>query len=78
VTGPAEQHPCLLPSASAREETDLAPRHTAATLAGRYSRDLRAVQDLLGPRDPRTASGYARVVDLATTNPVLMVPVKLS
>jgi integrase/recombinase XerD len=58
--------------------SDHALRHTAATLAYRYSRDLRAVQDLLGHRDPRTTSRYARVVDMATTNPVLKVPVKLS
>jgi integrase/recombinase XerD len=58
--------------------SDHALRHTAATLAYRYSHDLRAVQDLLGHRDPRTTSRYARVVDLATTNPVLKVPVKLS
>jgi len=58
--------------------SDHALRHTAATLAYRYSHDLRAVQDLLGHRDPRTTARYARVVDMAKTNPVLSVPVKLS
>jgi site-specific recombinase XerD len=58
--------------------SDHALRHTAATLAYRYSHDLRAVQDLLGHRDPRTTARYARVVDMARTNPVLKVPVKLS
>ena len=57
--------------------SDHALRHTAATLAYRYSHDLRAVQDLLGHSDPRTTASYARVVDMARTNPVLSVPVKL-
>jgi integrase len=57
--------------------SDHALRHTAATLAYRYSHDLRAVQDLLGHSDPRTTAGYPRVVDMARTNPVLSVPVKL-
>jgi site-specific recombinase XerD len=57
--------------------SDHALRHTAATLAYRYSHDLRAVQDLLGHSDPRTTARYARVVDMARTNPVLSVPVKL-
>jgi site-specific recombinase XerD len=57
--------------------SDHALRHTAATLAYRYSHDLRAVQDLLGHRDPRTTVRYARVVDMARNNPVLRVPVKL-
>jgi site-specific recombinase XerD len=52
-------------------------RHTAATLASRYSHALRAVQDLLGHRDPRTTARYARVVGMARTNPVLKVPVRL-
>jgi site-specific recombinase XerD len=36
-----------------------------------------AVQDLLGHSDPCTTARYARVVDMARTNPVLSVPVKL-
>ena len=52
-------------------------RHTAATLAYAHTRDLRAVQDLLGHADPRTTSRYARVVNLARTNPALAIPVAL-
>jgi len=52
-------------------------RHTAATLAYHYSRDLRAVQDMLGHADPKTTSKYARVVDRAKSNPALTVPVNL-
>lgn len=52
-------------------------RHTAATLAYRYSHDLRAVQEMLGHQDPKTTARYARVVDMANTNPALKVPVKL-
>ena len=57
--------------------SDHALRHTAATLAYRYSHELRVVQDLLGHSDPRSTARYARVVDMARTNPVLNVPVKL-
>jgi hypothetical protein len=35
------------------------------------------VQDLFGHSDPRTTARYARVVDMARTNPVRNVPVKL-
>ncbi len=52
-------------------------RHTSATLAYRYTRDLRAVQDMLGHQDPKTTARYARVVDRASTNPALKVPVEL-
>ena len=52
-------------------------RHTSATLAYRYTRDLRAVQDMLGHQDPKTTARYARVVDRAQTNPALKVPVEL-
>jgi len=51
-------------------------RHTGATLAYRYTHDLRAVQDMLG-QDPKTTARYARVVDRAKTNPSLKVPVDL-
>lgn len=57
--------------------SDHALRHTAATLAYRYSRDLRAVQDMLGHADPKTTARYARVVDMAKDNPALTVPVTL-
>ena len=52
-------------------------RHTGATLAYRYTHDLRAVQDMLGHQDPKTTARYARVVDRAKTNPALKVPVEL-
>ena len=52
-------------------------RHTGATLAYRYTHDLRAVQDMLGHQDPKTTARYARVVDRARTNPALKVPVDL-
>jgi len=57
--------------------SDHALRHTAATLMYTYSRDLRAVQEVLGHADPKTTSKYARVVDRARNNPALAVPVKL-
>ncbi len=52
-------------------------RATAATLAYKHSRDLRAVQELLGHADPRTTSRYARLVDRAKNDPVAGVPVSL-
>jgi len=52
-------------------------RRTGATLAYRYTHDLRAVQDMLGHQDPKTTARYARVVDRARTNPALKVPVDL-
>lgn len=52
-------------------------RHTSATLAYRYTHDLRAVQDMLGHQDPKTTARYARVVDPTRTNPALKVPVDL-
>ena len=52
-------------------------RHTGATLAYKYTRDLRAVQDLLGHADPRTTARYARVVDKALNNPAAAVPIRL-
>ena len=55
--------------------SDHALRHTAATLAHHYSRDLCAVQDMLGHADPRITSKCARVVDRAKSNPALGVPV---
>jgi site-specific recombinase XerD len=52
-------------------------RHTGATLAYRYTRDLRAVQDMLGHQAPKTTARYARVVDRAWTNPALKVLIDL-
>jgi site-specific recombinase XerD len=51
-------------------------RHTGATLAYKYTHDLRAVQDLLGHADPRTTARYARVVDKALNNPAAAVPIR--
>ncbi len=48
-----------------------------ATLAYKYTHDLRAVQDLLGHADPRTTARYARVVDKALNNPAAAVPIRL-
>jgi len=42
--------------------SDQALRHTAATLAYRYSHDLRAVQELLGHSDPRARPRATRVL----------------
>ncbi|MBV9328040.1 MAG: tyrosine-type recombinase/integrase [Chloroflexi bacterium] len=52
-------------------------RHTGATLAYKYTHDLRAVQDLLGHADPRTTARYARVVDKALNNPAAAVPIRM-
>ena len=52
-------------------------RHTGATLAYRYTHDLRAVQDILGHQGPKTTARYARVVDRPRTHPALKVPVDL-
>lgn len=50
-------------------------RHTAATLGYLYTGDLRAVQELLGHADPRMTTRYTHVVDMATRNPALAIPV---
>ena len=50
-------------------------RHTAATLAYKYTRDLRAVQHMLGHADPRTTARYAHLVERLQQNPALAVPV---
>jgi integrase len=52
-------------------------RHTGATLAYKYTHDLRAVRDLLGHADPRTTARYARVVDKPRSNPAAAVPIRL-
>lgn len=43
-------------------------RHTAATAAYAATRDLRAVQELLGHRNPRTTSRYAHIVHRRENN----------
>jgi site-specific recombinase XerD len=50
-------------------------RHTAGTLAYRYTRDLRAVQEMLGHSSPQITSRYAHIVDGAKNNPAFSVPV---
>lgn len=57
--------------------SDHALRHTAATLAYKYTQDLRGVQEMLGHADPKTTARYAHVVDRAKNNPALAVPVSL-
>jgi site-specific recombinase XerD len=52
-------------------------RHTCGTLTYKHSRDLRAVQDLLGHADPKTTSRYAHVVDRERNNVAAKVPVTL-
>jgi integrase/recombinase XerD len=52
-------------------------RHTGATLAYKYTHDLRAVQDMLGHADPRTTARYARVIDKALNNPAAAVPIRV-
>jgi site-specific recombinase XerD len=52
-------------------------RHTAATLGYLHTRDLRAVQELLGHASPRMTARYAHVVDMAKKNPVLFIPVNV-
>jgi len=52
-------------------------RHTGATLACRYTRNLRAVQNMPGHQDPKTTARYGRVVDRAKMNRALKVPVEL-
>jgi len=55
--------------------SDHALRHTAATLAYKYTRDLRAVQHMLGHADPRTTARYAHLVERLQQNPALAVQV---
>jgi integrase/recombinase XerD len=52
-------------------------RRTSATLPHRYTRDLRAEQDMLGHQDPKTTARYSRVVERAQSNPAVKVPVEL-
>jgi site-specific recombinase XerD len=52
-------------------------RHTFATLAYAETHDLRALQDALGHRNPQTTSRYARVIDMARSNPALSIPIVL-
>ena len=58
-------------------KSDSVLRHTAATLAYKYTQDLRNVQEMLAHADPKTAARYAHVIDRMKNNPVLAVPVLL-
>ena len=57
--------------------SDHALRHTAATLAYKYTQDLRGVQEMLGHADPKTTATYAHVIDRMKNNPANAVPVSL-
>jgi len=52
-------------------------RHSAGTLAYRYSKDIRAVQDMLGHASPTTTARYAHIVDREQDNVAAKVPLKL-
>jgi len=52
-------------------------RHTAATLGYFYTRDLRAVQTMLGHRDPVTTARYAHLIDAREANPANKIPVMI-
>lgn len=57
--------------------SDHALRHTAATLAYKYTHDLRGVQQMLAHADPKTTARYAHVIDRMKNNPALAIPVEL-
>lgn len=52
-------------------------RHSAATAAYAATRDLRAVQDMLGHRNPRTTSRYAHIVHRRENNPAAAIGITL-
>lgn len=52
-------------------------RHTAATLAYRYSRDIRGVQEMLGHGSAEMTSRYVGIVEKARENVALQIPVRL-
>jgi len=57
--------------------SDHALRHTAATLAYKYTQDLRGVQEMLGHADPKTTARYAHVIDRMKNNPAMAIQVEL-
>ncbi|WP_284286707.1 tyrosine-type recombinase/integrase, partial [Alicyclobacillus fastidiosus] len=57
--------------------SDHALRHTAATLAYKYTQDLRGVQEMLGHADPKTTARYAHVIDRMKNNPALAIQIDL-
>jgi len=46
-------------------------RHTALTVALEATKDLRAVMDLAGHRDPTVTAGYTRVTQQRLTDAVM-------
>lgn len=57
--------------------SDHALRHTAATLAYKYTQDLRGVQEMLGHADPKTTARYAHVIDRMRNNPANAIQIDL-
>lgn len=57
--------------------SDHALRHTAATLAYKYTQDLRGVQEMLGHADPKTTARYAHVIDRMKNNPAMAIQIEL-
>ncbi|WP_274436462.1 tyrosine-type recombinase/integrase [Alicyclobacillus sp. ALC3] len=57
--------------------SDHALRHTAATLAYKYTQDLRGVQEMLGHAEPKTTAPYAHVTDRMKNNPAMAIQVGL-
>ena len=57
--------------------SDHALRHTAATLAYKYTQDLRGVQEMLGHTDPKTTARYAHVIDRMKNNPAMAIQIDL-
>lgn len=57
--------------------SDHALRHTAATLAYKYTQDLRGVQEMLGHADPKTTARYAHVIDRMKNNPATAIQIEL-
>jgi site-specific recombinase XerD len=50
-------------------------RHTAATLAYRYTKDIRGVQEMLGHRSPVTTARYAHLIEGYGYTPAAAVPI---
>lgn len=57
--------------------SDHALRHTAATLAYKYTQDLRGVQEMLGHADPKTTARYAHVIDKMKNNPANAIQIQI-
>lgn len=57
--------------------SDHALRHTAATLAYKYTQDLRGVQEMLGHANTKTTARYAHVIDRMKNNPAMAIQIEL-